>query len=76
MGRRALVFAALVAVGLLTAVSAAAAGPPPGIHDALRLETLSGPAQYVSGGPRAFASSCPLTVPLVRGVRGRSTGST
>ena len=64
MGRRVLVFAALVAVGLLTAASPAAAGPPPGVHDALRLETLSGPARYVSGDTARVRVVVPAKVPL------------
>src|SRR5215216_3752465 len=64
MGRRALVFAALVAVGLVTAAPAGATGPPPGVHDALRLETLSGPARYVSGGAARVRVVVPATVPL------------
>ena len=44
--------------------TAAAAGPPPGIHDALRLEMLSGPARYVSGGAARVRVVVPATVPL------------
>ena len=68
MGRRAFVFAALVAVGLLPAVPAAAAGPTarrrrrraPRLRDACRVA-----AQYVERRWRAAsASSCRRPVPL------------
>jgi hypothetical protein len=63
MNRRTLVVFALVALCLVT-VSSVGAGPPPGIHDALRLETLSGPAQYVSGGAARVRVVVPASVPL------------
>ena len=66
--RRSAVVAALAAATLVTATSTAAAsdqaGPPPGRHDALRLETLSGPAQYVSGGAARVRVVVPAAVPL------------
>src|SRR5262245_43994574 len=43
--------------------AAAAAGPPPGLPDALRLELLSGPAQYVSGGAARVRVVVPASVP-------------
>jgi hypothetical protein len=68
MGGRASAVSALVVICLVTAASAAAAaagsGPPPGAGDALRLETLSGPAQYVSGGVARVRVVVPPTVPL------------
>ncbi|HEX7311283.1 MAG TPA: DUF6351 family protein, partial [Gaiellaceae bacterium] len=39
-------------------------GPPPGLHGALRLEMLSGPAQYVSGGAARVRVVVPASVPL------------
>ena len=69
MARRASVIFALGALCLVSIPSAAAAsvasGPPPGSHDALRLETLSGPAQYVSGGAARVRVVVPAAVPLV-----------
>src|SRR6266536_6211210 len=66
MDRAVAVIAASV-VGF-TAVSVAAArnaeGPPPGYQDALRLETLSGPAQYVSGGTARVRVVVPASAPL------------
>jgi hypothetical protein len=61
------VLAALAAASLIVAVSAAArtdAGPPPGHHSALRLEMLSGPAQYVSGGAARVRVVVPASVSL------------
>jgi Tannase-like family of unknown function (DUF6351) len=65
MGHRVAVVAALVAVWLVSAASAAnaAGGPPPGLHDALRLEMLSGPARYVSGGSARVRVVVPQAVP-------------
>jgi Tannase-like family of unknown function (DUF6351) len=67
MSRRVAV-AAFVGAIALTAASAASGrqdqGPPPGAHDALRLETLSGPAQYVSGGAARVRVVVPDSVPL------------
>ena len=39
-------------------------GPPAGLHGALRLEMLSGPAQYVSGGAARVRVVVPASVPL------------
>src|SRR6266540_3721684 len=68
MIRRQHVVAALVAVALATAASAAAApyvvGPPAGIHDALALGALSGPPQYVSGGAARIRVTVPASVAL------------
>jgi Tannase-like family of unknown function (DUF6351) len=68
MRRRASVIFALGAVCLLSIPSAAAAriaaGPPPGVQDTLSLETLSGPAQYVSGGTARVRVVVPAAVPL------------
>jgi hypothetical protein len=68
MGRRAFAISALVVICVVTAASAAAApaasGPPPDARDALRLETLSGPAQYVSGGAARVRVVVPATVAL------------
>jgi Tannase-like family of unknown function (DUF6351) len=66
-GRRAPVVAVLVAVCLIALVGpagTAVAGPPPGVHDALRLEMLSGPARYVSGGTARLRVVVPATVPV------------
>ncbi len=38
---------------------------PRALHDALRIETLSGPAQYVSGGAARIRVVVPAAVPLV-----------
>jgi len=68
MDRRVAVVAALAVVTVLSAASAAGAkeaqGPPPGYHGALHLETLSGPAQYVSGGAARLRVVVPASVPL------------
>ena len=65
MGRRTSIVAVLAAAGLISAtVTAAAAEPPPGRHGALRLEVLSGPAQYVSGGAARLRVVVPESVPL------------
>jgi Tannase-like family of unknown function (DUF6351) len=68
MGRRASFVSALIALSVVIAAPAAAAkagaGPPPGVHDALRLEMLSGPAQYVSGGAARIRVVVPAAVPL------------
>ncbi len=68
MDRRSAVVAALTAATLVAATSAAAAsdrvGPPPGGHGALRLEMLSGPAGYVSGGEARVRVVVPDSVPL------------
>ncbi len=64
MGCRVPVVAALVAVCLATLASPAAAGPPPGVHDALRLEVLSGPARFVSGGAARVRVVVPAKAPL------------
>ena len=63
MGCRALVVAVCL-IAFAWPATAAAAGPPPGIHDALRLEMLSGPARYVSGGAARVRVVVPATVPL------------
>jgi Tannase-like family of unknown function (DUF6351) len=63
----ALVAAAACLVSSASAV-AATGGPPPGIHDALQLETLSGPARYVSGGAARVRVVVPPTVPLAAAV--------
>jgi hypothetical protein len=68
MNCRVAAVAALTAATVLTVASAANArvgqGPPPGLHDALRLEMLSGPAQYVSGGEARVRVVVPASVPL------------
>jgi hypothetical protein len=67
MRPRATAVAALVAgvlLGAAPAASAAGAGPPAGLKDALRLEMLSGPAQYVSGGAARIRVVVPDSVPL------------
>src|SRR6266542_3147952 len=68
MKRHVPVVAALAAAWLVAAVPAAAGteglGPPPGLHGALRLEVLSGPAQYVSGGAARVRVVVPVSVPL------------
>ena len=67
MKRHVPVVAALAAAWLVAAVPAAAGteglGPPPGLHGALRLEVLSGPAQYVSGGAARVRVVVPVSVP-------------
>src|SRR5262245_22272145 len=57
------------AIALLIGAAPAAArtdghGPPTGLHGALRLEMLSGPAQYVSGGTARVRVVVPASVPL------------
>src|ERR1700694_3124800 len=69
MNRHARVLAVLAAAWFVAAVPAAARtddiGPPPGLDDgALRLEVLSGPAQYVSGGAARVRVVVPASVPL------------
>jgi hypothetical protein len=68
MNRRVAAIAVLAGATVLTVASAAnareAQGPPPGIHDALRLEMLSGPAQYVSGGAARVRVVVPDSVAL------------
>ncbi|MFL5936280.1 MAG: DUF6351 family protein [Gaiellaceae bacterium] len=68
MNRRVRVLAVLAAGCLVVAVPAAArtdgVGPPPGLHGALRLAVLSGPAQYVSGGEARLRVVVPASVPL------------
>jgi hypothetical protein len=58
----------VAALGLFWALAAApaagGAGPPPGIHDGLRIETLSGPARYVSGGAARIRVVVPASVAL------------
>ncbi|HEY0451993.1 DUF6351 family protein [Actinophytocola sp.] len=63
MARRVTVVAAVVAVvaGLVGAAGSAGAGESPG---SLRLETLSGPARYVSGGAARVRVVVPRSVPL------------
>ena len=60
---------AVLAAACLVGVAPAAArtdapGPPPGLHHALRLETLSGPARYVSGGAARVRVVVPSSVAL------------
>jgi Tannase-like family of unknown function (DUF6351) len=68
MNRRVSVLVVLAVGCLVAAVPAAARvgapGPPPGLHGALRLEMLSGPAQYVSGGAARVRVVVPASVPL------------
>src|SRR5829696_8627046 len=66
MGRRSTVVAALAAATLISATVTAGAqeGPPAGLHDALRLEVLSGPAEYVSGGAARLRVVVPESAPL------------
>ena len=67
MGRRTTVVAAFAAASLIGAIVTAAAAdgaPPPGRHGALRIEMLSGPAQYVSGGTARVRVVVPESVPL------------
>jgi Tannase-like family of unknown function (DUF6351) len=67
MNRRVAAVAVLAAATVLTVASGAnarAQGPPPGVHDALRLEVLSGPAPYVSGGAARVRVVVPASVPL------------
>lgn len=69
MGRRSTVVAALLAAGLIastltaTHITAAAAAPS-GSPGGLRLEMLSGPARYVSGGTARVRVVLPRSVPL------------
>ena len=58
LGAAALAGAAPVSAG------STAAGPPAGNHDALALETLSGPPQYASGGAVRLRVTVPASVPL------------
>jgi uncharacterized tannase-like protein DUF6351 len=58
------VLAAAVLFGAAPAASAGGTGPPAGRHGALRLETLSGPARYVSGGAARVRIVVPASVPL------------
>src|SRR5512133_4098533 len=68
MNRRVSVLTVLASAGLIvTAPSAArtdAPGRPPGLHGALRLEMLPGPAQDVSGGAARVRVVVPASVPL------------
>ena len=67
MGRRTTTVAAMAAASLISATvtaGAVPAGPPAGLHDALRIEVLSGPAQYVSGGAARLRVVVPASVPL------------
>jgi Tannase-like family of unknown function (DUF6351) len=64
----ALVAVAVCLISSASAVAARKAGPPAGNHDALRLETLSGPARYVSGGSVRVRVLVPATVPLAAAV--------
>ena len=57
MGCRALVVAVCL-IAFAWPATAAAAGPPPGIHDALRLEMLSGPAPLRERRRRGVRASC------------------
>ena len=72
MNRRVAVVAPLAAAAVLIATAVADArpdqGPPPGVHGALRLEMLSGPAQYVSGGAARVHVVVPASVPLADAV--------
>ena len=72
MNRRVAVVAPLAAAAVLIATAVADArpdrGPPPGVHGALRLEMLSGPAQYVSGGAARVRVVVPASVPLADAV--------
>ena len=57
----------MLAVWLLAALPAAARSRgegPPGLHGALRLEVLSGPPEYVSGGAARVRVVVPRSVPL------------
>lgn len=54
----------VVVVCLLGTVVASAAAAPPGRHGGLRLEVLSGPAEYVSGGAARLRVHVPRAVPL------------
>ena len=68
MNRHVPVLAALAAAWFVAAVPAAARadgmGPPPSLDSALRLEMLSGPAEYVSGGAARVRVVVPASVPL------------
>jgi hypothetical protein len=68
MARRSAAVAAFTVGALLAATASATAstgvGPPPGRQGALRLETLSGPPQYLSGGDVRLRVVVPAQVPL------------
>src|SRR5262245_41601272 len=68
MKRSVSVLTVLVAGWILAGAPASARtdapGPPAGIHGALRLEMLSGPAQYVSGGAARVRVVVPSSLPL------------
>src|SRR3954451_11450924 len=77
MARRLTVVAAMVAATLLSATLTAAAGEETdsfGPRGALRLESLSGPAQYVSGGTVRIRVVVPQSVPLAA-ARGAGDGA-
>src|SRR5829696_1625286 len=66
MACRAPVVSALVAVCVMSVMAAtarAAEGPPPGVRDALGIQSLSGPPEYVSGGSVRLRVAVPATVP-------------
>jgi hypothetical protein len=63
MSRRLLTLA-LAAGVLFTAGTAVAAGPPPGIHGALRVTVLSSPPEDVSGGEARIRIDVPSSVPF------------
>ncbi len=63
MGRRTILVAAVAVAGLIGAGVTAAADVD-GRHGSLRLEVLSGPAQYVSGGAARVRVVVPNSVPL------------
>ncbi|HWM07399.1 MAG TPA: DUF6351 family protein [Actinophytocola sp.] len=65
MGRRFTILAAVVVAGLVaTVVTTASAAAPAGGRDGLRLEMLSGPARYVSGGAARVRVVVPRSVSL------------
>jgi hypothetical protein len=68
MNRPVSVLTVLATACLIVAAPSAARtdspGQPPGLQGALRLEMLSGPAQYVSGGAARVRVVVPASVPL------------
>jgi hypothetical protein len=64
MRRRSTLVAAAVAAGLFATEVGAASATPERTHSGLRIETLSGPAQYVSGGAARVRVVVPRSLPL------------
>jgi Tannase-like family of unknown function (DUF6351) len=66
MTRRFTLLATVVVATLLATLVSAASAAPGGGHRGLRIETLSGPARYVSGGVARVRVEVPRSLPLDR----------